>query len=120
MIAVGASISDTVESAQLKYYNLPLLAEGVTIRLSVSEGSVVCYASDRTESPNEQRGYDWMIETTWYSDDFIDPTSLGRSAGSTVFISCEGVQDTNTFKIDTSEGDRATESKPFVLYLLML
>lgn len=77
---------------------------------------MICYASDRIESPNEDRGYDWKIETDRYADVFLDPASLGRPAGSSVYVSLQGVQATNTFTLDTTFGDTSTTGEQSYLY----
>ena len=98
------------------FYNYGFPAGGLTIRLNISIGSIVCYASDIIESPNEVRGYDWKVEANGYIDVFLDPTSLGRPAGSVVYIALNGVQATNSFNLGSTAGDTSTTGSYIIMY----
>ena len=88
------------------YYRFNFPSTGLTIRLNVGVGYIVCYASDSNQNPNAVQGYDWRVETSGYIDTFIDPTLLGRPAGQYVYISLEGSQSSNSFSVNSSSGDR--------------
>ena len=78
----------------------------MTIQLNVSYGSVVCYASDRYQNPNEAQGYDWRIEVSTFADVFLDPALLSRTPGTTIYVAIEGSSSSNTFTLGNTEGDR--------------
>lgn len=113
-ITIGNPTGDSVSSGQFKFFELPFPDEGVTIRLEVQQGTVICYASDRIRNPNEN-DYDWKIETDDYIDAYLDPSSLGRPAGNYVFVSLQGVQSINTFSLDTTSGDTSISGKTQII-----
>ena len=109
--------------------------EGVTIRLCVSSGKIVFYASVSETSPNSAV-YDWMSEIGIGCDDiFIDPRNveddnIGSNDNSnqvdanngrgkrqtlnstmdeyvdlTLYVSIEGTEETNSFVLQTKTGD---------------
>ena len=115
--------------------NFPLPVEGVTIRLCVSRGKIVFYASVSETSPNSAV-YDWMSEIGIGCDDiFIDPRNvendnIGSNDNSnqvdanngrgkrqtlnstmdeyfdlTLYVSIEGAEETNSFVLQTTTGD---------------
>ena len=105
-VALNGSSTDTVGYRERVYFQFPFPTYGVTIQLSITSGTVVCYASDRYENPNEEQGYDWRVETSSYVDVFLDPSLLSYSAGSIVYVAIEGNAVSNTFTLGNMEGDR--------------
>ena len=105
-VALNGSSTDTVGYGERVYFQFPFPTYGVTIQLGVTSGTVVCYASDRYQNPNEEQGYDWRVETSGYVDVFLDPSLLSYSAGSIVYVAIEGTTVTNTFALGNMEGDR--------------
>ena len=100
----------SVDEDEITYIETPYDSdEGVTIKLNVTNGTVVLYASDRTTTPNEAF-YDWMVETGGYSDVYLDPDAVNRTIGDTVYIAIEGEDADNDFTFVSEEGD-TTEGK---------
>ena len=97
---------DTIEEGKRVYFQFPFPTDGVTIQLNITTGSVICYASDRYQNPNEAQGYDWKVEVSAYADVFLDPSLLSRSVGAIVYVGIEGVSVSNTFTLGNTEGDR--------------
>ena len=95
---------DTIGSGEFRYYILPLSDEGVTIQVEVFLGGIWCYASDTNRNPNRDN-YVWRLFITEYDDTFIDPTSLERPAGPQLFIAIEGVNNSNSYSLNTTTGD---------------
>ena len=103
-------MSDSISSGQFRFYIFPFLTVGVTVRVEVFRGGVWCYASDTNRNPNS-RDYIWRLYISEYNDSYIDPTSLGRTAGSFLFIAIEGTESTNSFTLNTTTGDTSIASK---------
>ena len=103
-VAIGNPVSDSIGSGQFRFYIFPFLSGGVTVRVEVFRGGVWCYASDTNRNPSN-RDYIWRLFISEYDDSFIDPSSLGRAAGSLLFIAIEGTQATNSFTLNTTTGD---------------
>ena len=101
-----AGVSDSLGAGERTYYEFAFDTDGVTLRLSVTTGTLICYASDLIQNPNEDQGYVWKVTTTNYVDVFLDPDALSRTAGSTLYVGLEGVDTSNTFSINSTTGDR--------------
>ena len=97
-------MSDSLTSGQFRFYIFPFLTGGVTVRVEVFRGGVWCYASDTNRNPNS-RDYIWRLYISEYNDSFIDPTSLGRTAGSNLFIAIEATDISNEFMLNSTTGD---------------
>lgn len=105
-LSTDTTITNSVAMGVRVYYRLLFASTGVTIRLDVGVGYIVCYASDTNPNPNAVQGYNWKVETSGYIDTYIDPALLGRPAGQYIYICLEGNQNSNTFSINSTFGDR--------------
>ena len=72
--------------------------------MEVFRGGVWCYASDTNRNPSSV-DYVWRLYITEYNDSFIDPMSLGGTAGTFLFIAIEGIDTSNDFKLNSTSGD---------------
>ena len=109
-IEINETVDTSVGEDETTYIEIPYDSdEGVTIKVNVTNGTVVLYASDRTTTPNEAF-YDWMVETDGYSDIYLDPDAVNRTIGDTVYIVIEGEDADNDFTFVSEEGD-TTEGK---------
>ena len=107
LVAVDVDISATVSQGELSYYRYVFSQNGLTIRLNIGSGYVICYASDTNQNPNSRQGYSWIVTVTGFSDVYIDPLLLGRQAGEYLYIGIEGGQSgSNNFLLSTTDGDR--------------
>ena len=102
-------IMSSVSIGDLQYFRLPFPTAGVTLTLSVSNGGVICYASDIVENPNMNQGYEWRVETNGSVEVFIDPNLLNRDPGTYVYIGIEGSSNSNQFSLNSTSGDRRSE-----------
>ena len=106
-VLVDVDVSGTVIQGELKYYRYGFSQNGLTIRLNVVSGYIICYASDTNQNPNSRQGYNWIVTVTGFSDVFIDPLLLGRPAGQYLYIGIEGGQSgSNSFVLNSTDGDR--------------
>lgn len=105
-LSTDTTVTNSVEMGVRVYYRLLFASTGVTIRLDVGVGYIVCYASDTNPNPNAAQGYNWKVETSGYIDTYIDPALLGRPAGQYIYICLEGNQNSNTFSMNSTFGDR--------------
>ena len=105
-LSSDVEVSSSLSSGQRLYYKFAFATNGITLRLNVTTGTIICYASDLIQNPNEQQGYVWKITSSTYIDVFLDPTSLNRPAGSFVYVALEGSGTTNNFRLNSSTGDR--------------
>lgn len=104
---ITSAVTDTLDMEEFEYYQFPFPTEGITLKLEVQRGYIVCYASDRVRNPDES-DYEWRIETDRYSDAFIDPSTLGRPAGDSLYVALKGTQLNNTFTLDSTTEDTST------------
>ena len=102
--SIGDTISDVINQGQFKYYSIPFLNGGVTIRVEVFSGRVWCYASDTERNPDSS-SYIWRLFISEYDDSYIDPSSLERPAGTVLYIAIEGDDTTNNFTLNSTIGD---------------
>ena len=109
-VAIGNQLSDSIGSGQFRYYIFPFLSGGVTIRVEAFRGGVWCYASDTNRNPSS-RDYIWRLFISEYDDSYIDPRSLGRVAGASLFIAIEGMDTNNDFTLNSTTGDTSIASK---------
>ena len=109
-VAIGDPVSDSIGSGQFRFYIFPFLSGGVTVRVEVFRGGVWCYASDTNRNPSS-RDYIWRLFISEYDDSYIDPTTLGRAAGSSLFIAIEGTEAMNSFTLNTTVGDTSIAGK---------
>ena len=122
-IAISTQLLGTVSYFQ---YDLP--EEGITIRLNVTKGRVVLYASSRITIPNSAF-HDIRLETHSSADVFISPEDLQKShrpmsvgrkrrcaegegerscTVSSLYVSVEGLQRNNSYVLETTYGDTST------------
>ena len=109
-MAIGDPVYDSIGGGGSRYYIFPFLSGGVTVRVEVFRGGVWCYASDTNRNPSSV-DYVWRLYITEYNDSFIDPTSLGRPAGASLFIAIEGTDATNNFALNSTVDDTSITSK---------
>ena len=122
---VEVPISSTVgrdEEAYYQYNDFP--EEGITLKLTATEGSLVMYATDKTSNPSEAL-YDVRAETSSYTDVYINYNTLyGQCLSSTnkrqasthpdiseitLYVTISGQADTNnSFTLITTFDDTST------------
>ena len=47
----------------------------------------------------------WTLLISEYDDAFLNPSTLGRTPGTTLYITLEGVDTSNEFTLNTTYGD---------------
>ena len=72
-------------------------------------GGVWCYASDTNRNPSSV-DYIWRLYISEYNDSFIDPASLGRAAGTLLYIAIEGTGVNNDFTLNSTMDDTSIAS----------
>ena len=113
-VAIGTPVSDSIVSGQFRFYIFSFLNRGVTVRVEAFRGGVWCYASDTNRNPSS-RDYIWRLYISEYNDSFIDPASLGREAGTFLFVTIEGSGSMNSFTLNSTTGDTSIASKLDIL-----
>lgn len=101
---IGEHVSDVINQGQFRYYSIPFLSGGVTIRVEVFSGHVWCYASDTERNP-DSNNYIWRLFISEYEDSYVDPSSLERPAGTLLYIAIEGDDMSNNFTLNSTIGD---------------
>lgn len=101
-------MNTSVAQDRFVYYFIPFSSSGVTIRIDALIGGIRCYASDTDRRPSS-RSYVWTLVITDYDDSFLDPSTLGRTPGSSVYIALQGINAVNTFTMNTTIGDTSIE-----------
>ena len=109
-LSPDVGVSDSLGAGERTYYEFVFDSDGVTLRLSVTTGTIVCYASDLNQNPNEEQGYVWKVTSNDYIDVFLDPATLTRTAGSTLYVALEGADTSNNFSLNSTTGDRRSKS----------
>ena len=102
-----AAIGDTVLQGGIKFYSSPFFINGTTLKLTVTTGTINCYASDRFRNPNQYE-YDWTVEVRDYWEIYIDPLTLSRPAESILYVSFLGLDVSNAYQVDISSGNTLT------------
>ena len=87
---IGQPFISTLEQNQTAYFQYTLPEEGLTLRLEVETGLIVCFASNRIENPNEAL-YDFRVETNSSADVYISLDDL-QGNSSIIYISIEGLR----------------------------
>lgn len=110
IIGYGALYSGSITYGDFTYFLVPSWASsGVTLSLFLTNGSVVLFASDTTQSPSTLGGYVWRVQSSNYSEEFLNPSTLGRQAGSYVAIALQGnLRPTSHFIIQVDSGNMLT------------
>ena len=103
--------------SQYEYFWLPTwTSAGVTISLTLSLGSVSCYASNQYQTPSSGHA-DWTLTiTNGYTEMFLDPSTLGRTIGSFLSIACLGQQVSQNFTFQVDSGRVLTQSMLTKIY----
>ena len=105
---INETIDTSIGEGEQTFIEIPYEPnEGVTIKVNVTNGTVVVYASDQIKTHNEAF-YDWMIETDGYSEVFLDPNDVNRTLGDSVYIAVEGEDTDNDFTFTPENGDTST------------
>ena len=103
---IGQLFMSTLEQNQTAFFQYTLPEEGLTLKLVVETGLIVCFASNRIENPNEAL-YDFRVETSSSADVYISLDNL-QGNSSTIHISIEGQSGINNFTLNTTSGDTTT------------
>ena len=103
-LTIGSFVRGSVQQGRSIIYFTPFPSNGLTIRVEATIGTIRCYASDTSQRPNSL-DYVWTLLITEYDDVFIDPSSLSRTPGSTLYITLEGIATNNNFTLNTTYGD---------------
>ena len=102
-----AVIGGTILQGGIKFYSSPFYSNGTTLKLTVTTGTINCYASDRFRNPNQYE-YDWTVEVRDYWEIYIDPLMLSRPAESILYVSFLGLNVSNTYQVNISSGNTLT------------
>ena len=102
-----AIIGGTILQGGINFYSLPFYSNGTTLKLTVTTGTINCYASDRFRNPNQYE-YDWTVEVRDYWEIYIDPLMLSRSAENILYVSFLGLTVSNTYQVNISSGNTLT------------
>lgn len=114
ILSFGGIGSGLPGSGQYVYFWLPSwTSSGVTVSITLNSGYLICYASDRYQTPSSLPGYaDWVVTiNSEYTETFIDPSSLGRPRGSFLSFAFLGQQSVNNFTIQIDSGRVLTTGK---------
>ena len=102
-VALNYTITDTLESGQLKHINFPMSDDGITIRLYVHVGKATLYISSSISTPSEAF-YDAVIETDEWGDIYLGPDDFctANASADTVYVTIVGDSFTNVTNISVS------------------
>ena len=100
-------MSGYCDNGQFRFYILPFLTEGVTIRVEVSIGEVWCYVSTTDRNPHNE-SYTWKFFISGYNDFTFSP---GAANADSLFLAIEGLDSTNNFILNSTTGNTAITGK---------
>lgn len=107
---LGVSVTGTLVYKEVVYYQFPFPNTGLTFVLEVSEGSVICYASNSLQNPGRKYGYTWRVVTDSYNDSYIDPSTIQGTVGSYIYVGIDGRNvSNNSFTLTATAGDTSTK-----------
>ena len=108
-IDIGVSIEVTILNGVTKYYAVPYIPGGITLRLDVSDGEVACYISDTTRNPGPDDNV-WIINKRGYADRFIEPEQFNRTGTRHIYIALTGTGPlNNTCFLNTTAGNFSSQ-----------
>lgn len=101
----GSLYSASISLDDYSYYQTSSwTSSGATFSISVSSGTVMLYASDLNQSPSSA-SYVWTVQTSGYTEIFLNPLTLGRTPGSTVYVTLKGLATTtNSYILQVNSG----------------
>ena len=101
----GSLYSASVGFGDYTYYRISSwTGSGATFSMSVaSSGMVVLYASDLNQSP-DSGSYVWTVQASDYAEIFLNPATLGRTPGSTLYITLQGQATTSSYILQVNSG----------------
>ena len=104
-------VSSTVGQGETKFiqYNVPPGNPGITIQLNVSNnGTVVLYASNLVQTPNEAL-HDVKLMTSGWEDAFINISQLNPlGSQNKVYVAVAGISGNSTVQVSADIGDTST------------
>ena len=113
-MSLGSAVSASIARGVIKYYSVPFVSGGITLRLDVTVGYITCYASDTIRNPGPSN-YVWLINTRGYADGFIDPTQFGRSGTRFIYIALVGNNLLNTYVLNSTAGNFSSQGSYQIL-----
>lgn len=110
IVGYGALYSGTINYGDFTYYLISSwTSSGLTLSLFLTSGSVILFASDTTQSPSTLGGYVWRLQSSGYSEIFLNPATLGRQVGDYVAIALQGnLRPSSNFVIQIDSGNTLT------------
>ena len=108
-LSFGAAINKELGNGEYEFFKVWFGSVGITVSHVVRQGEVSMYAGDQSQSVSDtESNYDWTLTTSWYEDIFINPASVNRSVGNTLYITLKSNSSFSNVTIDTSYGDTST------------
>lgn len=123
-------INRQIEGGAKVYIIYTVPPEGFTVKVTIEKGDSVVCGSTFLERPDcsYSPSYDWKLEGNNYHEIFLDGNGLPCSANEKcqvqdvkitnvtveVYITIEGVGESNTFRMNTSIGDTTTIQSKFI------
>lgn len=107
-VNIGGGVTVSIGGGVTRYYAVPFTLGGITLRLDVSVGYIICYASDTIRNPGPGN-YVWLVSTRGYADGFIDPAQFGRSGTRYIYVALVGSDPTNTFVLNSTIGNFSSQ-----------
>ena len=103
-------VNDSIINGEFRFYIIPFRSEGVTVRVEIFDGGVLCYVSYSNRNPNSE-DYNWRLEISEYDDLYVSQASLGGIFQNFVFVAINGTELTNNFSIISTTKDTTLESE---------
>ena len=104
-------MTSTISTGETKYINYELPAQGLTIKLNVSNGNTaVLYASTVIKTPSEAVHDVKVVSNGWGDDYVINSSQLCPNGGDKVYIAVVGQTNGTEVTITVDKGDTSTGS----------
>ena len=102
--------NDSIGTGEFRFYIIPFRSEGVTVRVEVSGGGVLCYVSYNNRNPNGG-DYNWELTISEYGDLYVSQIPLGAISQNSMFVAINGTEHTNNFSIISTRRDSTLASE---------
>lgn len=129
-VEIGQTIESLLDEGELSFFQFQLPMVGMTVQLQVQQGRVVMYASSKIRNPSAAL-YDVRLETDSTASVYLDPSDFEDNApnpssrkrqatvmftNTTIFVSVEGLDNTNNFMLDTTFGDTCKSTEKYYMW----
>ena len=103
-LQLGMNVTDKLDKSEKRYYSLPLIQKGITVRVESEKGGLKGYYSYTEENPSS------AVNDGEFTDQVFIPyrnytVKIGANDTETVYVTIEGNGEATTYSLTSVEGD---------------